>query len=356
MSSRRTRFPAACVSAFLAYTASAPPGAAAPAGPAETYVYDALGRLQQANPDYSQGATYSYDAADNRISMSGSSSGGGTGCAPGQTLTAQDGGANLVGGGGNDTLTGAHGADTMTGGACNDHFVFNELPWAPADIKDFTQGQDKIDLSALLAASGYSGTNPIADGYIKLFDNGSGGTTMYYDTDGPGTADMWGTNVATIEGIAPTSLTVADFITNSSSGGTSCAAGQVLTAQDGGANLIGGGGNDTLVGAHGADTMTGGACNDHFVFNELPWAPADIKDFTIGADKIDIKALISASGYTGTDPIADGYVKLFDNGSGGTTMYYDTDGPGTADMWGTNIATIENVAPSALTANDLILR
>ena len=127
-------------------------------------------------------------------------------------LQAQDGGSNLVGGSGDDTLIGAHGPDTMTGAGGADVFRFPELPWTAGQITDFTPGTDKLDLSQLLANSHYTGSDPIGDGYVKLLDDGHGDTWLYFDTDGHGTADQWGTFVATLDHVTPASLALSDFI------------------------------------------------------------------------------------------------------------------------------------------------
>jgi Ca2+-binding RTX toxin-like protein len=73
-----------------------------------------------------------------------------------------DGGAGndtLLGGTGNDTLTGGEGKDALSGGAGKDVFVFTTESDSGATkaerdvIKDFKSGDDKIDLSQLLAAT-----------------------------------------------------------------------------------------------------------------------------------------------------------------------------------------------------------
>ncbi|WP_292933498.1 M10 family metallopeptidase C-terminal domain-containing protein [Novosphingobium sp. PASSN1] len=68
----------------------------------------------------------------------------------------------LAGGDGNDTLTGSKGADTLTGGAGSDVFAFTSVK--DSDLKktdvitDFTAGADSINLSAIDAVKGVSGS------------------------------------------------------------------------------------------------------------------------------------------------------------------------------------------------------
>ena len=73
-----------------------------------------------------------------------------------------------------------------------------------------------------------------------------------------------------------------------------------------GSALTGGAGADTLISQHQAATMTGGAGADVFSFRQLPWSAGHVTDFTLGVDRLDFSALFAASGYRGSDPIADG--------------------------------------------------
>jgi Ca2+-binding RTX toxin-like protein len=127
-------------------------------------------------------------------------------------LTAQSGGSNLTGGSGDDTLNAGTGPDTLTGAGGADRFVFHQLPWNAGHITDFTHGTDKIDVAQLLANAHYGGADPIADGYLKLLDDGHGNTWLYFDTDGHGSGDPWGTFVMTLDHVAAGSLTLSDFI------------------------------------------------------------------------------------------------------------------------------------------------
>jgi Ca2+-binding RTX toxin-like protein len=82
----------------------------------------------------------------------------------GQILVDNNSAHTIIGGAGNDFLIGNGGADTMTGGAGSDTFVFNltsdtgnvnvaltasNIATTLDHITDFTQGSDKIDLSAI---------------------------------------------------------------------------------------------------------------------------------------------------------------------------------------------------------------
>lgn len=272
----------------------------------------------------------------------------------GRSITETDSNHTLVGGSGADTLTAIHGGDTMTGHDGADHFAFKQLPWSSSEITDFTPGVDKLDVSALLAASNYSGSDPVADGYVKLIDDGHGDTWVYFDTDGHGAADQWGTFIAKLDHVSPSQITSADLVGSTASPPPPPNGGVVLHGQSGGSYLVGGPGDDTLIGGTGPDIMTGQAGADHFEWDALPWSAARVNDFTHGVDKIDVSGLLAASHYSGTDPIGDGYVKLIDDGHGDTWLYFDTDGHGAADPWGTFVATLQGVSPATLTNSDFI--
>jgi len=113
-------------------------------------------------------------------------------------------GSQMSGGGGDDTLNAGRGSDTMTGGAGDDHFVFHATPWAPAEITDFTHGQDVIDLSGMFAGSGYAGSDPVADGKLTLLSDGSDGTKVLFG----------GAYFLHLDHVAPGALTGSDWITH----------------------------------------------------------------------------------------------------------------------------------------------
>jgi len=97
------------------------------------------------------------------------------------TIIANDFGDTIQGGRGNDTIVAGHGADTLYGGPGSDTFVFNFLSTALHVIGDFAAGQDVVDFHQLLASINYSGTNPIADGWLNLSTDGKGGTDVVVD-------------------------------------------------------------------------------------------------------------------------------------------------------------------------------
>jgi Ca2+-binding RTX toxin-like protein len=118
----------------------------------------------------------------------------------------------MVGGAGDDTLNSSAGPDRLTGGAGADHFVFSVEPWAPVHITDFTPGVDKLDISGMLKAAGYTGSDPIADHYIMLQSDGNGGTEVLFDPDGPNPAHQWPDYIMNLEGVAPSALKPGDWI------------------------------------------------------------------------------------------------------------------------------------------------
>ena len=226
----------------------------------------------------------------------------------GLTLAATDAaGQVLTGGDAADTLIAGHNATTMTGGGGADTFVFKDLPWNAGHITDFTVGLDRLDLSALYAASGYNGSNPVADGYLKLVDNGAGGTWVYFDSDGHGSADPWGTFVTTLDNVSPSTVTAAIL---SNPAPAAAAAPLAVTGQEGADALDGGSGDDTIAGLGGDDTIRG-------------MAGADTIDGGTGADSI--------NGNAGAD--------LLHGGSGNDTVF---GGQGNDTLYGDDGANLLN--------------
>ena len=113
---------------------------------------------------------------------------------------------------GADTIYASQGYDVLSGGAGGDRFVFAKEPWAPITINDFTSGSDKLDLSPIFDALGYTGTTPFQDGYLFMQSDGDGGTQILIDRDLSGPNPEWPNYIIHLKGVAPGSLTSGDWI------------------------------------------------------------------------------------------------------------------------------------------------
>ncbi|MEI1375162.1 DUF4347 domain-containing protein [Nostoc sp. UHCC 0926] len=80
---------------------------------------------------------------------------------------------SLIGGAGNDILIGGADNDTLTGGSGNDQFIYQTLSYSGDTITDFNQSQDKLVFTDLFKSVGYSGSNPIGDGYLQFVQSGT---------------------------------------------------------------------------------------------------------------------------------------------------------------------------------------
>lgn len=89
----------------------------------------------------------------------------------------------LTGTPGDDVLTGGPGADLLAGGAGNDRFVYLSPRDAIDTIVDFVPGEDRIDLSALLAGLGVAPADALATGHVRLVDTPQG-ASLQIDVDG----------------------------------------------------------------------------------------------------------------------------------------------------------------------------
>lgn len=178
----------------------------------------------------------------------------------------------ISGGAGDDVLIDGDGSDTLTGGAGADYFVLT-ADGTPDRITDFTQGQDRIDLTAwgmlrdvsqLTLAATATGFRIDFGAEVLIVDTVSGQSLN------PATltnADLIGlTRIAVVapdpEPIAGTDA--ADILTGGSGADTIRALGgndsvSGLTGDD---LLYGGAGNDTLIGGGGRDTIYGDEGND----------------------------------------------------------------------------------------------
>jgi beta-glucanase (GH16 family) len=300
----------------------------------------------------------------------------------GDTVTSNDYGSTIIGGTGNDTFIAGHSSDMFTGGAGSDVFKFDVLPWNAGHITDFTPGTDKLDLSGIFGSAGYTGTDPVADGYLSLSSDGAGDTLVYVKT----ASSPWPTLITILDHVAPSSITPGDYgYGTGSTGGTggttsttvSTAAssyvvpngvttvlltgtahqtvtanslGDTITSNNFGSTIIGGSGADKLIAGTGPDMLTGGAGSDTFVFNALPTTAGHITDFTHGVDKLDLSGIFTSIGYTAHN-LKNGYLAFVSDGAGDTNVYVHPNGPHSA---GVLVTTLDHVAPSSITNSDWI--
>ncbi|WP_181280690.1 VCBS domain-containing protein [Aphanothece hegewaldii] len=89
---------------------------------------------------------------------------------------------------GNNILVGGGGSDTLYGGSQVNQFVYQEMSDRGTAITgdkiyQFDHTQAQLILTELLDNIGYSGSNPVADGYLRLFQSGNS-TLLQIDADG----------------------------------------------------------------------------------------------------------------------------------------------------------------------------
>ena len=117
---------------------------------------------------------------------------------------------SLIGGAGNDILVGGDGYDDLTGGSGNDQFVYTSIEDRRDTIADFEIGKDKIVLTELFKSLGYSGTNPITDGYMRIRQFSSA-TWVEIDADGRNGSGSFQPLIS-IENVSANTLSNSDFV------------------------------------------------------------------------------------------------------------------------------------------------
>jgi Ca2+-binding RTX toxin-like protein len=164
----------------------------------------------------------------------------------------------------------------------------------------------------------------------------------------PFTLPYTGTGIQTLSSTAPIA-TLPDGWNNLVLSGSAAQTGNgnsvdnIIISNDYGSTLNGGAGNDILKSGHSGDILTGGPGNDIFEFDYLPWHSGHITDFTSGVDALDLRPLFQAAGYTGTDPVKDGWLSFTSDGAGNTQVFFDAHN----GTWPYFITTLDGVSPSA---------
>jgi predicted extracellular nuclease len=112
-------------------------------------------------------------------------------------------------------------------------------------------------------------------------------------------------------------------------------------------------GDDQLIGGGAADKLTGGEGDDVFTYTSMTDAKDTLLDFAPGADRIDLRALLASIGYGGSDPIADGVVRLKDAAKG-AVLQIDIDGPAGGAKWKSLVLMQGVLAADIVPARDLV--
>jgi uncharacterized protein len=114
-------------------------------------------------------------------------------------------------------------------------------------------------------------------------------------------------------------------------------------------------GDDIIIGGGGADEIRGNGGRDLFTYTSMRDAGDLILDFEPGDDRIDLRTLLATLGWTGTDPVAEGWVRLLVARTG-LQIQVDVDGP-TGSTPPRTLLTLAGVGPGQFVpARDLIAR
>ncbi len=116
--------------------------------------------------------------------------------------------------------------------------------------------------------------------------------------------------------------------------------------------LVGTDGDDVIQGGVGADVLTGRGGVNVYVYTSMRDAGDTITDFVPAKDVLDLRTLLRSVGYTGSDPVADGWVRFV--AVGADTSVQVAPAAGAAPR---ALLTLAGVAPARLLpARDLIVR
>jgi Ca2+-binding RTX toxin-like protein len=202
----------------------------------------------------------------------------------------------IDGGNGNDTLLGLGGSDTLVGGAGYDTI-------AGGDGNDRVLGGEADDLVA-----GGAGDDAImgqAGNDVILGDDNStaAGNDAIDGGDGNDTIVGQGGNDTLVGGTGNDAMAGGDGV-------------DILNGHAGADIIFGGNGADLITGGAGADILRGEAGGDLFVFNFGDNGDL-IQGFNQGGvrDGFDLRGYFNATGYIGTNPIADGIMNVVQSGA-----------------------------------------
>ena len=209
--------------------------------------------------------TYTAPAGVNSVTLIGAGGQTVTANGAGDALVSDNAGGNhLIGGTGNDTFTLGGGGDTATGGGGADTFLVAGLPAKASAITDFS-ASDRLDLTGLLSSLGYTGSSPIAAGYLKIAADGAGNAQVWANPTPSGST--W-TLVTTLDGVAAGAVQMqGDVLVEGTGGGTG-----------GGGTGGGGTGGGGPGGGSPPTTVTGSAANNYSITLE-----GVLRQYVVGA-------------------------------------------------------------------------
>jgi hypothetical protein len=171
-------------------------------------------------------------------------------------------------------------------------------------------------------------------------------------------ANQWPTLLTTLDGVSPTGLTAANTLGTAGSssgggGGSGGTTGATLTANDTAGQQLTGTPNDDIFNAgHNSVVMTGDGGANQFVFQDQPWNAGSITDFNTADDVLNLKGIFASIGYTGHDPVADGYLTFQSDGQGDTQVIVHPQGPSTQIPIA--VTTLDHVDPSMIHSSDYL--
>jgi subtilisin-like proprotein convertase family protein len=121
------------------------------------------------------------------------------------TIIANDFGNTIQAGLGNNTIVTGKGADILYAAqsvGSSDTFIFNALSSTTDTILNWVSGHNTLNMGQLLTSIGYSGSNPITDGWLSFVADAKGGTNVVVDAHNSAAPQV----VVDVIGITPTLL------------------------------------------------------------------------------------------------------------------------------------------------------
>jgi Ca2+-binding RTX toxin-like protein len=217
------------------------------------------------------------------------------GTAAGDVLMGDANANTVYAGAGNDQIAGNDGNDTLSGDAGNDVI-------AAGDGQDAILGGDGNDMvaggagnDAIMGQNGndtlWGDDNSTAAGNDAI-DGGDGNDTIFAGSG----------NDTIVGGTGNDAIAGGDGV-------------DMLYGNAGADIIFGGDGADLIVGGQGADVLRGEGGGDLFVFNFGDNGDL-IQGFNAGGvrDGLDLRGYFNATGYTGTNPLADGIMNVVQSG------------------------------------------